>query len=100
MLLLPLRVAPADEPGAGQTCVDVKIGSAQSYGCINQELRHIVESAPRLVAVPDLHAGSSASAIGTFDRTATQERLGDAFGHSLVPQRPASPPPVSMFQAR
>jgi hypothetical protein len=94
VLLLALHAAQAGEPAAGQSCVDVQIGGVQSYGCINQEMRHIAETAPRMTIVPDVQASSPAPATGTFNRAATQERLGNAFGHSVVPQRPA-PPPLS-----
>jgi len=96
--MLPLQAARGGEPAAGNTCVDVHIGADQSYGCLNQELRHTAESASRAMIAPDVRAGSPAPATGTFNRTATQERLGNAFGHSVVPQRPAPPPPLPLFR--
>jgi hypothetical protein len=96
VLLLFLPAARGGEPARGESCVDVQIGAAQSYGCINQQLRHIAEDAPRLNPVPDVGASSPAPATGTFNRAATQERLGNAFGHSIVAQRPPSLP---MFRA-
>jgi precorrin-4 methylase len=90
----------ANAQDAGQSCVDVQIGGVQSYGCINQEMRQIAQTAPKVTIMPDVQASSPAPATGTFNRAATQERLGDAFGHSIVPQRPAAPPPVPLFRTR
>jgi hypothetical protein len=74
-----------------QSCVDVKIGMEQYYSCLNRQLqsgigqhRFTSRDAPYSAASPDPE-------VGSFNEAATRERLGNAFGHSVIPQRP--PPP-------
>lgn len=97
LLLLVCAVLPAAaQPGAtAQSCVDVKIGDAQYYNCLNRQLG---ESVPgRRFSTADAPTGVQAPApsIGLFDRAATAEQLGTSFGHSTVPQRPAPSNAVS-----
>jgi hypothetical protein len=92
--LLLMQPARADGPVPGKECVDVMVGSVQSYACLNQELQRLTEDRHRTNPLPDVHVDSPAPATGTFNQAATRERLGNAFGHSVIPQRPAIPAPV------
>jgi hypothetical protein len=92
MFLLQGHDARAQKPEKSKICVDVRTGSAQQYDCLNQELQQNVP--PRAPSAADLttpNAGSPAPAVGTFNQSATQERLGNNFGKSAFPQRPAPP---------
>ncbi len=83
---------PPADGGRHTTCVDVKIGDEQFYNCLNERLRRLTEQ-PRFSSTDTtLNAFSPAPQVGTFNEAATSERLGSAFGHSVIPQRP--PPPV------
>jgi hypothetical protein len=84
----------ADTPPANATraCVDVQIGNDRSayLNCLNDGLQRQVEherSTPQIIAPIDTH--SSSSQVGTFNDAAARERMGNAFGVSPVPQRPA-----------
>jgi hypothetical protein len=87
MVIAIAQFAHADETQS-KSCVDVQIGEARSYSCINAELRRIATGVHAPPALPDVRADSPAPATGTFSQAATRERLGNAFGNSLVPQRP------------
>ena len=72
------------------TCVDVQVGSAQSYDCINQRLKAAAQAAPRTssaTAAP-YDATSPSNVTGQFNESATRNRLGANFGHSVTPERP------------
>jgi hypothetical protein len=91
LALLALASVPASAQSRG-TCVDVRVGNERSYACLNDAL---AKAARQVHGDPDLGTLSVTSppqALGGFDRAATAERLGDAFGHSVIAQRP--PPPV------
>jgi hypothetical protein len=83
---------PPGDSGRHATCVDVKIGDEQFYNCLNERLRRLTAQ-PRFSSTDTtINAFSPAPQVGTFNEAATSERLGSAFGHSVIPQRP--PPPV------
>ena len=84
--------AVAEATAAEQSCVDVQIGVQRFYDCLNRRLRQSVPSPPVQANDTANPAGISAPAAGTYNHAATQQRLGTAFGHSVVPQRP--PPPI------
>ncbi len=86
-----LLVVAAAPPGDGRTsCADVTAGTDHGYACLNQWLAR--QAKPRIPPGADtLGVTSPANAVGTFDQAATKERLGNAFGHSVVPQRPPLP---------
>lgn len=77
----------AQQNSAGSACVDVRIGAEQFYDCLNQDLQRTVSAWHAPVLGEEVHPDSPAPATGSFNRAATQERLGSAFGHSLQPQR-------------
>ena len=83
--------AGAQVPSTVDTCVDVRIGDARAYDCLNRALQRMV---PRhrfsVEADAPVTATLPPNAVGTFSRAATEERLGTSFGHSVIPQRPAA----------
>jgi hypothetical protein len=96
----PAAAQPLAPPG--QPCVDVRIGSEAFYGCLNQALQDAVPQR-RFSAEADAPFAATipAPAAGTFNRAAVQERLGNNFGRSALPQRP--PPALyaaPLFRAR
>jgi hypothetical protein len=95
-LLSSFIVAAAAGPQPDQSCVDVAVGSAQSYECINQQLGTLAAQQHR-AALPDAPptATSPANVTGQFDEAATRNRLGRNFGHSVTPERPAYAPPAA-----
>jgi hypothetical protein len=97
-LLLSAPPAGAqDSRPAQQSCVDVKVGSAQSYGCLNQRLGAVARQAHDGTQTDAPYSATSPSNVtGQFNEDATRERLGTSFGHSVTPQRPAAanPPPL------
>ncbi len=79
-------------PATSETCVDVRVGSDQSYSCINAALARTANQARAPVNPGTLSPASPSNQVGTFNRAATAERMGNTFGHSVISQRP--PPPV------
>jgi hypothetical protein len=79
---------------ASNLCVDVRIqGDNTRYlDCLNAEFnREVAKQADREALLQTAIANSqphSPTQMGLFNQTATHERLGDAFGHSVIPQRP------------
>jgi hypothetical protein len=100
-LALCARPCPAQDDArnaggsnAGGPCVDVEVGNERvaDLDCINRQLRLRVErehDAPSLSAPID--ARSSSTAVGTANQAAAEQMMGDAFGKSAHPQRPAPP---------
>jgi len=104
-LLLPFPAPaqapnPQPSPKTDQSCVDVAVGNAQSYDCINQQLGALA-ARQHHAAPPDAPytATSPANVTGQFDEAATRNRLGSNFGHSVTPERPAYAP-ASPFPRR
>ena len=93
--LVAVAAAPAMAQSSHDSCVDVKVGSAESYACLNQKLG--AEAAQAHAAASGeapYDAKSPGQVTGQFNESATRNRLGANFGHSVTPQRPtASPPP-------
>src|SRR5262245_2673896 len=91
-----LDAAPSSVPGS--TCVDVQIGDDRTpyLNCLNGELQKSVqrERGTPQPAAP-LSATSPSNQIGTFNEAAARQRMGNAFGVSPIPQRPAKPVFVS-----
>ena len=89
-------LGPAAAQPTQQTCVDVAVGSAQSYSCLNQQLGATARQAHQAAggSVP-YDAASPSNVTGQFNESATRNRLGSNFGRSVTPQRPpaANPPP-------
>jgi hypothetical protein len=75
-----------------QTCVDVKVGTAQSYNCLNQQLGAIATQGHKSSSEADApySATSPSNVTGQFNESATRNRLGANFGRSVTPERPAT----------
>ena len=74
------------------TCVDVQVGTAQSYDCLNQKLQATARQTPKVsseTAAP-YNADSPSNVTGQFNESATRNRLGGNFGRSVTPERPAT----------
>jgi hypothetical protein len=73
-------------------CVEVQIGKDRAglLDCLNQQFQRSAEEGRR-VPQPAAPYGTSSppNQVGLFNESAERERLGNAFGHSAVPQRPA-----------
>ncbi len=95
-LLVSTAARAADPPGGEQqACVDVAVGSAQSYACLNQELGAMAARQPRPSSANSapVSAFSPGNVTGQFNESATRNRLGSSFGRSVTPERPAYAPP-------
>ena len=93
LILLPSAVLaqPSTSPQQKETCVDVKVGSAQAYDCLNQQLAGIAQNTHRFSSDSDAPYGATftpANKTGQYNQDATRERLGTNFGHSVTPERP------------
>jgi hypothetical protein len=86
-----LGTAQAQDSEATSTCVDAKVGSAESYGCLNRELQKRIPQ-QRPDAAMGLNAMAPAPQVGSYNQAAVREHLGTSFGKSAIPQRP--PPAV------
>ena len=97
MILSVIAVAPAfaaDSTPANpaQTCVDVQIGADRSayLNCLNDAMQRRVEHERAMPQIaPPVDARSSSNQVGTFNDAAARQRMGNAYGVSSVPQRPA-----------
>jgi hypothetical protein len=88
LLLLLISTAASAQP-SHDTCVDVQVGSAQSYACLNQRLAAEAKEAQKSGAAEAPYDATSPSNVtGQFNEEATRNRLGTNFGKSAVPQRP------------
>jgi len=93
-ILLCLWAGAAFAQPGHDTCVDVQVGTAQSYACINEKLRAVARQAQTssaAEAAPPYSAQSPGNVTGQFNEDATRNRLGANFGKSVTPARPAPP---------
>ena len=88
----PAKILPAETPA--RVCVQVRIGTGQlsDFRCLNELMEQFVaQQGIKQAAVLAARDGVTSLAppqVGLFNKTATHERLGSAFGHSAFPQRP------------
>ena len=90
--VLPAMAADSPPANSIPACVDVQIGNDRSayLNCLNDAMQHRVEherGTPQPTAPVDAHSPSNQ--VGTFNDAAARQHMGDAFGVSPVPQRPA-----------
>ena len=73
-----------------ESCVDVQVGSAQSYNCLNQQFKSAARNAQRFSSdgSAPYNATSPGNVTGQFNEDATRNRLGSNFGKSVTPERP------------
>src|SRR5262249_53245888 len=91
-LASPAAAAPAAPSDSAQACVDVQIGNDRTayLNCLNDVMQRRVEhekGIPQPEAPIDTH--SQSNQVGTFNAAAAQQRMGNAYGVSPVPQRPS-----------
>ena len=88
---LPVIAAPA-RTNSPPACVDVQIGQDRTayLNCLNEAFQRDVarEHAAPKPEVP-IDSQSSPTQVGTANETAARQRMGNAFGVSSTPQRPA-----------
>jgi hypothetical protein len=89
--------ALAEETTPTSICVDVRIDREQFYACLNQELQDLVSASRPAAHLTPNPADSPPPTVGTFNQAAIRERMGTAFGHSVVSQRPVSPTSRSLL---
>ena len=106
-LALALAVLPTagtkaqSAPQNQQTCVDVKLGTAQSYDCLNQQLSQMAHQATRPSSQDAPYSATSPGNVtGQFNESATRDRLGTNFGKSVTPERPAATIPPALSRPR
>ncbi|WP_291693409.1 hypothetical protein [Bradyrhizobium sp.] len=76
-----------------EKCSDKPTGNEHSLGCLNEQMRHQVDTVnPPALNVPPIDAKSSDLKVGTVNIPGVQQQYGKNFGHSVVPFRP--PPPI------
>jgi hypothetical protein len=71
-------------------CVEVRIGQdiAGRLDCVNRALRAEVDKASPMISA-DPASGLSPTRLGQPTPAEVKQRLGNAYGHSVVAQRPA-----------
>jgi hypothetical protein len=83
------QAALPPHPDATAPCVEVRIGqdSAGRLDCLNRALRaEVDEVSPASIDSPA--AGAPADHLGQPTPAAVKQRMGNAYGRSVVPQRP------------
>ena len=91
VLLVLLFNGGAIAQATHESCVDVQVGSAQSYACLNEKLAAEARAAQKSSAADaPYNATSPGNVTGQFNESATRNRLGDQFGKSVTPERPAA----------
>lgn len=78
---------PGDAPGH-ESCVEVEIGSAKAYDCLNTHLKEQVERVKPVPNIPPIDARSPDIDLGIVNIPAVRQQYGKNFGVSVVPQRP------------
>jgi hypothetical protein len=88
-------VAQGPDGNASPACVDARVGTTESYNCLNRDLQKQVARPHQGGADVSIDAMSPAPQVGTYNQAAVREHLGNNFGKSAVPQRPSVPVFVS-----
>lgn len=83
---------PSPRPMVHERCIDVEIGGARSFGCLNQTLKGDVEKVNPVPNLPPADARSGDTRIGIVNLPGVQQQYGQNYGRSVVPFR--LPPPV------
>ncbi|WP_244540558.1 hypothetical protein [Hyphomicrobium sp. CS1BSMeth3] len=74
-----------------ESCVEVEIGGARAYNCLNERLKREVERVNPVPNIPPIDAKSPDVKIGVVNIPAVRQQYGKNFGVSVVPYRPAPP---------
>lgn len=89
----PLQLSPLHVEGAPPSCVDVQVEGVRSisFDCLNAKLKAEAQqqgNTPPTITAKDIAGTGAPTIVGTFSYTGTSIRMGNAFGHSAIPQRP------------
>lgn len=91
-------------PSSREICVQVRIGNDEAgrLECLNQMLRETVDRVAPVANVDDPGSNLTPVALGRATPAAVKQRYGNAYGRSVMPQRPsrAYQPPVSFTPSR
>ena len=98
VLSVPALAQPRPAPDA--SCVDVRIGDARYYDCVNREMEQAVPNRRFSTQDAPLGVQAPANVVGTFNQAATAEQLGSNFGKSVTPERPPQSPTSSSLLRR
>lgn len=77
-----------DAPGH-ERCVEVEIGSAKAYDCLNTRLKQQVDRVTPLPHIPPTDAKSPDIELGIVNMPGVRQQYGKNFGVSVFPYRPA-----------
>lgn len=80
-----------------ESCVEVEIGGARAYNCLNERLKREVERVNPIANIPPIDAKSSDIKVGVANIPAVRQQYGKNFGVSVIPYRPAPPVYVAPF---
>ena len=70
----------------------------QSMSCLNEKLLPAPDAAtrqPPALSTAETNLQRPSNQLGLYNRAALEHRMGNAFGKSVTPQRPAPAPPAS-----
>lgn len=92
LIIAALGLPAARAQPAQDTCVDVEVGSAKAYDCLNRTLKQATQNAQRFSTQQSApyNANSPSNVTGQFNESATRNRLGANFGKSVT--GPVQPP--------
>lgn len=90
------RMLPASQPQA-TPCVQVRIGNDEAgrWSCLNEALKAEVDKTAPVVNTDSPGERLAPIGQGLATPAATRQRLGDQYGKSVRPQRPAQQFPAS-----
>lgn len=74
-----------------ERCVEVEIGSASAFGCLNQQLRREADRVNRSLNLPPIDARSPDVRVGNVNEAAVRQQYGSSYGRSAIPYRPPTP---------
>lgn len=89
-----------EPPRSSAGCVEVEVNGMRSpsYDCLTDKLRPAASAAsasPVKQMESEAIAQRPGNQLGVFNWSATSQRMGNTFGKSATPQRPAAPAPMS-----
>jgi len=82
---------PLVNEAPAENCVEVEIGNAKTYDCLNSKLKELSTSVPAVPNLPPFDARSRDTSIGIVNVPAVRQQYGPNFGKSVVPYRPTPP---------
>lgn len=83
--------APPSSVFTQENCVEVEIGDAKAYDCLNGKLRRQAQRVSPLFNMPPIDSKSSDIHLGIANMPAVRQQYGQNYGKSVIPYRPAPP---------